>query len=125
MIVYLNGEYLPREQARISPEDRGFLFADAVYEVARFWRGRPFHLPEHLERMGEGLAALLPSSMRRFRGGPRCERTRFLLRAPGRPSMRSPERPIRFLLLMAGGRFWPRTNGGAAATSRPSCFWPT
>ena len=58
MIVYLNGEYLPREQARISPEDRGFLFADAVYEVARFWRGRPFHLPGHLERMGEGLAAL-------------------------------------------------------------------
>jgi D-alanine transaminase len=58
MIVYLNGEYLPRELARISPEDRGFLFADALYEVARFWRGRPFHLPEHLERLREGLAAL-------------------------------------------------------------------
>ncbi|HSP94810.1 MAG TPA: D-amino acid aminotransferase, partial [Thermoanaerobaculia bacterium] len=33
MIVYLNGAYLPREEARISPEDRGFLFADAIYEV--------------------------------------------------------------------------------------------
>ena len=58
MIVYLNGEYLPREQARISPEDRGFLFADAVYEVVRFWKGRPFHLSEHLARLREGLAEL-------------------------------------------------------------------
>lgn len=58
MIVYLNGEYLPREQARISPEDRGFLFADAIYEVVRFYRGRPFHLDEHLARMREGLACL-------------------------------------------------------------------
>ncbi len=58
MIVYLNGAYLPREEARISPEDRGFLFADAIYEVARFYRGRAFHLEEHLQRMREGLAAL-------------------------------------------------------------------
>lgn len=58
MIVYLNGEFLPREQAKISPEDRGFLFADAIYEVARFWRGRPYHLAEHLVRMREGLAAV-------------------------------------------------------------------
>ncbi len=58
MIVYLNGEYLPREAARISPEDRGFLFADAIYEVVRFWRGRAFHLARHLERMREGLTEL-------------------------------------------------------------------
>ncbi|MCA1612338.1 MAG: aminotransferase class IV [Acidobacteria bacterium] len=58
MIVYLNGDLLPREQAKISPDDRGFLFGDAIYEVARFWRGRPFHLEEHLDRMREGLAAL-------------------------------------------------------------------
>jgi D-alanine transaminase len=30
MMVYLNGEYIPRAEARISPEDRGFLFADGV-----------------------------------------------------------------------------------------------
>jgi D-alanine transaminase len=58
MIVYINGAYLPLEQARISPEDRGFLFADAIYEVARFFRGRAFHLAEHLSRMQEGLSAL-------------------------------------------------------------------
>ncbi|MGH9368524.1 MAG: aminotransferase class IV [Thermoanaerobaculia bacterium] len=58
MIVYLNGQYMPREKAAISPEDRGFLFADAIYEVVRFFRGRPYHLEEHLRRMREGLAAL-------------------------------------------------------------------
>ncbi len=58
MIVYLNGEYLPREQARISPEDRGFLFADAIYEVVRFYRGRPYRLAEHMDRMRHGLNAI-------------------------------------------------------------------
>jgi D-alanine transaminase len=58
MIVYLNGQYLPREEARISPEDRGFLFADAIYEVARFYRARAYRLAEHLARMRNGLAAL-------------------------------------------------------------------
>jgi len=58
MIVYLNGESLPLEEASISPLDRGFLFGDAIYEVVRFDRGRPFHLEEHLRRMREGLAAL-------------------------------------------------------------------
>ena len=58
MIVYLNGQYLPREQACLSPEDRGFLFADAIYEVARFFRGRPYRLAEHIGRMRDGLAAV-------------------------------------------------------------------
>jgi D-alanine transaminase len=58
VIVYLNGQYLPREEACISPEDRGFLFADAIYEVARFYRGRPYRLAEHVERMRDGLAAV-------------------------------------------------------------------
>jgi D-alanine transaminase len=58
MIVFVNGRYVPREQAAISPEDRGFLFADAIYEVVRFHRSRPFHLEEHLQRMREGLAAV-------------------------------------------------------------------
>jgi D-alanine transaminase len=58
VIVYLNGQYLPREKACISPEDRGLLFADAIYEVARFYRGRPYRLAEHVERMRDGLAAV-------------------------------------------------------------------
>ena len=58
MIVYLNGRFLPREEAKISPEDRGFLFADAIYEVVRYRAGRPYRLAEHLARMRDGLTAL-------------------------------------------------------------------
>ncbi|HKD20003.1 MAG TPA: aminotransferase class IV [Thermoanaerobaculia bacterium] len=56
--VYLNGRFLPEAEAGISPLDRGFLFADAIYEVVRYDRGRPYRLTEHLERMHEGLSAI-------------------------------------------------------------------
>jgi D-alanine transaminase len=49
--VYLNAEYLPLDQAKVSVEDRGFLFADGVYEVVRYYGGRPFHLDAHLRRL--------------------------------------------------------------------------
>jgi len=55
---YLNGELLPLEQARISPLDRGFLFADGVYEVVPVHRGRPFRLREHLRRLDDSLAGI-------------------------------------------------------------------
>ena len=45
---HLNGELLPLAEARISPLDRGFLFADGVYEVVPVHRGRPFRLRDHL-----------------------------------------------------------------------------
>jgi D-alanine transaminase len=58
MIVYVNGCFLPESEAGISPLDRGFLFADAIYEVVRYDRGRPYRLAEHVERMREGLTAI-------------------------------------------------------------------
>ena len=57
-IVYLNGAYMPSEEARISPEDRGFLFADGIYEVLRSYGGGFFETDAHLSRMADGLAAL-------------------------------------------------------------------
>jgi D-alanine transaminase len=57
-IVYLNGRFVPESSAAISPLDRGFLFGDAIYEVVRFDRGRPYRLGEHLQRMRDGLAAI-------------------------------------------------------------------
>lgn len=57
-VCYLNGEYLPLEQARISPLDRGFLFGDAVYEVLPVYAGRPFRLRQHLERLDRSLAGI-------------------------------------------------------------------
>jgi D-alanine transaminase len=56
--VYLNGEYLPRERALISPDDRGFVFGDGIYEVVRMVDGRIFEWTSHAERMDRGLAAL-------------------------------------------------------------------
>jgi D-alanine transaminase len=58
VLVYLNGQYLPLEEARVSVEDRGFLFADGVYEVIRVYGGRPYELKEHLERLLRGITAL-------------------------------------------------------------------
>lgn len=57
-ICYLNGQYLPLEEARISPLDRGFLFGDAVYEVMPVYGGRPFRFEAHCERMTRSLAEI-------------------------------------------------------------------
>jgi D-alanine transaminase len=57
-IVYFNGSYVAKEDVRLSPDDRGFLFADGVYEVVRSYRGKLFALDLHLERMANGLRAL-------------------------------------------------------------------
>lgn len=57
-IAYLNGEYLPLEEARISPLDRGFLFGDGIYEVIPYYAGKPVGLVAHIERMIDGLAAV-------------------------------------------------------------------
>jgi D-alanine transaminase len=55
MIVYFNGEFMPKEEVRISPDDRGFLLADGTYEVIRIYRGRPFRLEGHLDRFANSL----------------------------------------------------------------------
>ena len=58
MIGYLNGQYLPQENIFISPEDRGFLFADGIYEVIRSYSGRLFRAKAHLDRLSQGARAL-------------------------------------------------------------------
>jgi len=57
-IVYLNGEFMAKEEARISPNDRGFIFADGVYEVAKYYNGKPFRFDDHLKRLERSLAEL-------------------------------------------------------------------
>lgn len=54
--VYLNGEWLPPEEAKISVLDRGFIFGDGVYEVIPAYGGRLFRLKAHLERLDTSLA---------------------------------------------------------------------
>jgi len=57
-IVYLNGEFMPKEEATISPDDRGFLLADGVYEVAKYYNGKAFRYQDHLERLDRSLAEI-------------------------------------------------------------------
>ncbi len=57
-LVYLNGDFLPPDQAKISVFDRGFVFADGVYEVIPAYGGRPFRLPQHLARLDNSLASI-------------------------------------------------------------------
>jgi len=57
-IVYVNGEYLPEEQARVSVFDRGFIFADAVYEVTAVLNGKLVDNAGHLKRLGRSLDEL-------------------------------------------------------------------
>jgi D-alanine transaminase len=51
MIAFYNGEFLPIEKISISPFDRGFLFADGVYEALRTYNKKLFMLHKHLERL--------------------------------------------------------------------------
>lgn len=57
-IVYLNGEYMPMEEARISPMDRGFLFGDGIYEVVPSYEGKLVGFAPHMNRMQEGINAI-------------------------------------------------------------------
>lgn len=57
-IVYLNGQYLPLSDAKISVMDRGFLFGDGVYEVIPAYAGQLFRLENHLERLDNSLRSI-------------------------------------------------------------------
>lgn len=57
-IVYLNGSYKNKDEALISPNDRGFIFADGVYEVIKFYNGKPFRMEDHLERFRRSLSEI-------------------------------------------------------------------
>jgi D-alanine transaminase len=57
-IVYVNGDYVPEEEARVSIFDRGFLFADAVYEVTTVLGGKLVDFPGHMARLARSLDEL-------------------------------------------------------------------
>jgi len=56
--VYLNGEYVPQEAAKISVFDHGFLYGDGVFEGIRAYKGKVFKLDEHLERLFKSAKAI-------------------------------------------------------------------
>ncbi len=56
--IWINGEVMALEDATLGVEDRGFQFADGVYEVIRLYDGRPFTLDEHLDRLQRSAGGL-------------------------------------------------------------------
>ena len=70
MTAYLNGQFLPIEDAKISPLDRGFLFGDGAYEVVPVYSRRPFRIDEHLRRLQitlDGIRMPNPHSLEQWR----------------------------------------------------------
>ena len=57
-LAYVNGSYMPLGQATVSVEDRGFQFADGVYEVIATYGGKPYAVHEHMQRLENSLEAL-------------------------------------------------------------------
>lgn len=56
--VFINGKYVDYDKALIHVEDRGLIFADGIYEVIRYYRGKGFKLDRHLDRLEEGSKAI-------------------------------------------------------------------
>jgi D-alanine transaminase len=57
-IAYFNGNFLPKDEIKISPDDRGFLFADGIYEVIRWYEGSFYDMSSHLSRLKRSLREL-------------------------------------------------------------------
>ncbi|RLI80667.1 branched-chain amino acid aminotransferase [Archaeoglobales archaeon] len=58
LLVYMNGEYVPESQAKISVFDHGFLYGDGVFEGIRAYNGRVFRLKEHIDRLYDSAKAI-------------------------------------------------------------------
>lgn len=58
MTVYFNDKYLPKSEVAVSADDRGFVFGDGAYEVARFYSGQLFEMEGHLVRINRSLSEL-------------------------------------------------------------------
>ncbi|WP_066065968.1 aminodeoxychorismate lyase [Neobacillus soli] len=58
MHIYLNGQFVEKGEARISPFDHGFLYGMGLFETLRIYDGHPFLLDDHLNRLNQGLDAL-------------------------------------------------------------------
>jgi D-alanine transaminase len=82
MLVYLDGTFLPKEEAKVSVDDRGFLFGDGIYEVTRAIRGELFEEERHWRRLQSGLSDVAIPSTSVDRGRIR-ELSQHLLRENG------------------------------------------
>jgi branched-chain amino acid aminotransferase len=71
MVIYINGDYLPRDRAFVSVFDRGFLLGDGIFETIRAYDGKIFKLKSHLDRLFRSAASIqlsIPHTREEFRG---------------------------------------------------------
>src|SRR5205085_4888227 len=85
-LVWIDGKVVPMTEARLPVEDRGFQFADGIYEVIRLYDGKPFTLRPHLDRLArsaEAISIALPLSTEALAG----EITKLVARSAVRDGM--------------------------------------
>jgi D-alanine transaminase len=152
--IFLNGRWLPPEEARVPVMDRGFLFGDGVYEVIPVYSRRPFRLEQHLQRLQkslDGIQLANPHGTEEWIGfvtqlaagaewedqsiyiqvtrGPMAVRNHaFPKEVVPTSVIRSPSRWSRRRPVSANRASPPcprPTSAGCAATSRPLRCWPT
>src|ERR1700734_2847892 len=58
LTIYIDGQFYPESEAKVSVFDHGLLYGDGVFEGIRFYNGRVFKLTEHLERLWESARAI-------------------------------------------------------------------
>jgi D-alanine transaminase len=138
--AFVNGEFVPTASASVSIFDRGFLFADSVYEVVPVYRGRPFRLGDHFARLANSLAAIGiadPYSRERWRqlvddliaangGGDQSVYIQITRGAPARREHRVPIDTRPTVVAFCQSRVTPRQDvldDGVAAISRVDTRW--
>jgi D-alanine transaminase len=137
--VYVNGAYLPEEEAKVSVFDRGFLFADGIYEVTSVLDGRMLDFPAHLVRLRRSLGELdMPSPAsddeieaihRELIARNRLDEGLVYLQVTRGPAERDfayPERPVPSLVLFTQGRDLADAIGardGIRVISVPDIRW--
>ena len=57
-VAYINGDYLPESEVKVSFRDRGFVLGDAVFDTARTFEGKIFRLDDHIDRLYRSLKAV-------------------------------------------------------------------
>lgn len=135
-IAYLNGEFLPLEEARISVLDRGFIFGDGVYEVIPVFAGYLFRLPEHLQRLENSLAKIqlanpltraqwqttLETLVARNAGGDQSIYLQ-ITRGPAKREHNFPEHVTPTVFIMTHPFVDPPASKGIKAITRPDTRW--
>lgn len=134
-IAFFDGRFMPLDEVRVSPLDRGYLFGDGVYEVVPVYAGRPFRMEEHLDRLDRSMDAielaapfprerwreLLAELVKRNGGGEQSiyfQVTRGV--APRSHAFPVDAPPVVFMMSRAGGGGTPKP---AAAITREDNRW--